>query len=431
MAIFRGYLPTLVGRPSCLLAAIYRAVIMAIKQEGLTLDVRNVITEEERAERDPAVIYWHKALLDGMALRTVDLTDLQKCFLEKPIRSGAGVASHIKDIYSKLPSMLISRLLRQSIKCTCGAQTNTTFPICVPTPSTGPHLTDFLGEAASVCPLCRRKDTVLSSSVPVLIFIVSQEGCLRMGNDSNRAFVFAGLEYLTIGAIFTTQNNGPSEVLSLRTGVVSPLSGEAEMFAADGQISQHDTKQFRLWLDGAQGEIEGLVCIGLFLLNKKSESARYVQKRKNKKKSAQRKSRIDALPHTQSISKRSSYTESSSYQYSYSDLSNRSSVSSDRGLRGSSKGEQKDRKVMVRDDNRSRLTARSRSPPSETTEGYQVAAVRVNRDDGLYCLPQASPHKCTCCGPATITALWIVVSVTGCIALINLILVCILFSQLR
>lgn len=431
MTIFRGYLPALAGRPSCLLAAIYRAVLMAVKQEGLTLDIRDVITEKERAERDPAVIYWHKALLDGMTLRTVDLTDLQQCFLEKPIRSGAGVASHIKDIYGKLPSMLVSRLLKQSIKCTCGAQTSTTFPICVPTPSTGPRLTEFLEEAATVCPLCRRKDTVLSSSIPILIFVVSQEGCLRTGNESNRAFVFEGLEYLTIGVIFAAQSNGPSEALSLRAGVVSPLSGEVEMFAADGKVSQHDTEQFRLWLDGAQGEIEGLICIGLVLLNKRPEGTRYVQKRKSKRKPARRKSRVDAFPHTQSTSKHSSYTEDSGYQYSYSDFSSRSSVSSDRGLRRSSRGEQKDRKAMVKDDNRSRLAARSGSSPSETTEGYQVAAVRVNRDDGLYYPSRASPQKCTCCGPATITALWIVITVTGCITLINLILVCILFSQLR
>lgn len=421
MTIFRGYLPALTGQRGCLLAAVYRAVLMAAKQERLALDVRSVTTEKERAERDPAVVYWHKALFDSVSSQIVDLTDLQQCFLERPVTSGAGLAFHVKDIYSKLPSRLRTRLLGQYISCSCGAQTGTTFPMHVPAPMAGSRLVEFLDESASVCPLCRRRDTVLSSRVPVLIFVVSQEGCLRTGSEPNRAFFFAGLEYLTIGAIFAAREDDASAPLSLRAGVVSPLSGEAEMFDADGRISQHDTGQFRLWLDGGQESIEGLMCIGMFLLNKRIEGAKRSRKRRHRKASAERGSRVDASHRVQSDTEYSSYADESDYQYSYSDSSNRRGYS----------GEQKDRRAMGRDDRRDGSMTRNRDSMSESTDGYQVAAVRVNRDDGLYHQTQASSQNCTCCGSATITALWIMVGVVGGITLINFILICVLFSQLR
>lgn len=431
MTIFRGYLPTLTGRPGCLLSATYRAVLMAIKQEGLALDIRSVTTEKERAERDPAVVYWHKALVDGIASRTVDLADLQQCFLEKPIRSGAGIISQIKDICSKLPSVLTSRLLGQFISCSCGVRTNTMFPMCVPASLTEHRLVEFLEESALTCPLCRKRESVLSSSVPVLIFIANQEGCLRTGKESNRAFTFAGLEYLTIGAIFAVTSNEAPDALSLLTGVVSPLSGEAEMFSADGKVSQHNTEQFRLWLDGVQENIEGLICVGLFLLNKRPADVRHVRKGKQRKKPLQRSNRTDTSTHVQSNAEDSSYTDESDYQYSYSEFSDRHSASFGRELKGSSKEKQKDRQVMSKDGKRNKSMDRSRSSPSETTEGYQVAAVRVNRDNDLYYPSKTSPQRCTCCGPATITALWIMVSVVGGVSLINLILICVIFSQLR
>lgn len=409
MTIFRGYLPTITGQQGCLLAATYRAVLMAVKQERLTMDVRSVTTEKERAERDPAVVYWHKALFDGMSSQTVDLTDLQQCFLERSIMSGVGLASHIKNICSKLPSVLITRLLGQSISCSCGAKTNTTFPIHVPAPMTGSRLVEFLEESVLTCPMCRRRDSVLSSSVPALIFIVSREGCLRTGNEPNRVFCFAGLEYLTIGAVFAVQGNDPSAPLSLRSGVVSPLSGEVEMFDVNGRISQRDTEQFRSWIDGTQENIDEHTCIGLFILNRRRDNVRNSRKRKYRRQSVGRDTEY------------SNYTDDSEYQYSYSDFSDERSYND----------EQKDRRAMSKDDKRNRSMARSKNSVSESTDGYQVAAVRVNRDDGLYYQSQTSSKNCTCCGPTTITALWIMIGVIGGITLINFILICVLFSQLR